>query len=158
VNGAFAFWSQGRAIRAAAASASVTIETHCQYTHAIYVGTRLDTTCGIVTATLDGGAPVTLDCYYPAATTSGWEVFVRRSISKPARTHKRADRRQPWFSYRIGVSPRLARSISCWYGGWIAGPAVTDPLVTRQQLKRLGDGCVVKRGTGSDQSGGLGNL
>ena len=70
MNGAFAFWSQGRAIRAAAAGASVTIETHCQYTHDIYVGTRLDTTCGIVTATLDGGAPVTLDCYYPAATTS----------------------------------------------------------------------------------------
>jgi hypothetical protein len=70
VNGAFAFWSQGRAIRAAASGASVTVETHCQYTHAIYVGTRLDTTCGIVTATLDGGAPVTLDCYYPTATTS----------------------------------------------------------------------------------------
>ena len=70
VNGAFAFWSQGRAIRAAASGASVTIETHCQYTHDIYVGTRLDTTCGIVTATLDGGAPVTLDCYYPTATTT----------------------------------------------------------------------------------------
>jgi hypothetical protein len=70
VNGAFAFWSQGRAIRAAAAGASVTIETHCQYAHDIYVGTRLDTNCGIVTATLDGGAPVTLDCYYPTATTS----------------------------------------------------------------------------------------
>ena len=70
VNGAFAFWSQGRAIRAAASGASVTVETHCQYTHAIYVGTRLDSTCGIVTATLDGGAPVTLDCYYPTATTS----------------------------------------------------------------------------------------
>jgi len=36
----------------------------------IYVGTRLDTNCGIVSATLDGGAPVTFDCYYPAATTS----------------------------------------------------------------------------------------
>ncbi len=70
VNGAFAFWSQGRAIRAAASGASVTIETHCQYTHDIYVGTRLDTTCGIVTATLDGGAPVTLDCYYPTAPTT----------------------------------------------------------------------------------------
>jgi branched-chain amino acid transport system substrate-binding protein len=31
VNGAFAFWSQGRAIRAAASGASVTVETHCQY-------------------------------------------------------------------------------------------------------------------------------
>jgi hypothetical protein len=70
VNGAFAFRSQGRAIRAAASGASVTVETHCQYAHSIYVGTRLDTTCGIVTATLDGGAPVTLDGYYPAATTS----------------------------------------------------------------------------------------
>jgi len=35
VNGAFAFWSQGRAIRAAAAAASVTIQTHCQSTHNI---------------------------------------------------------------------------------------------------------------------------
>ena len=70
VNGAFAFWSQGRAIRAAAAGASLTIETQCQSTHDIYVGTRLDTNCGIVSAALDGGAPVTLDCYYPAATTS----------------------------------------------------------------------------------------
>jgi hypothetical protein len=70
VNGAFAFWSQGRAIRAAAAGARVTVETHCQHTHDIYIGTRLDATCGIVTATLDGGPPVTLDCYYPAATTS----------------------------------------------------------------------------------------
>jgi hypothetical protein len=70
VNGAFAFWSQGRAIRAAAAGASVTIQTHCQSTHNMYVGTRLDTSCGIVSATLDGGAPVTLDCYYPTATTS----------------------------------------------------------------------------------------
>lgn len=70
VNGAFAFWSQGRAIRAAAAGASVTIETHCQSTHDIYVGTRLDTNCGIVSASLDRGAPVTLDCYYPAASTS----------------------------------------------------------------------------------------
>jgi len=34
VNGAFAFWSQGRAVRAAASGASVTVETHCQYTHA----------------------------------------------------------------------------------------------------------------------------
>ena len=70
VNGAFAFWSQGRAIRAAAAGAAVTIETHCQSTHDIYVGTRLDTNCGIVSVRLDGGTPVTLDCYYPAASTS----------------------------------------------------------------------------------------
>ena len=70
VNGAFAFWSQGRAIRAATSGATVTIETHCQSTHDIYVGTRLDSNCGIVSATLDGGAPVTLDCYYPTATAS----------------------------------------------------------------------------------------
>ncbi|MGD0497538.1 MAG: hypothetical protein ABSC23_03780 [Bryobacteraceae bacterium] len=70
VNGAFAFWSMGQAIRAASAGASVTIQTHCQSTHDIYVGTRLDTNCGIVTATLDGGSPVTLDAYYPQASTS----------------------------------------------------------------------------------------
>jgi hypothetical protein len=70
VNGVFAFWSQGRAIRAAASGAGATVETHCQHTHDIYVGTRLDTNCGIVSAALDGGSPVTLDCYYPTATTS----------------------------------------------------------------------------------------
>jgi hypothetical protein len=59
----FAFWSQGRAIRAAASGASLNIETHCQSTHDIYVGTSLDSNCGIVQASLDGGTPVTLDCY-----------------------------------------------------------------------------------------------
>jgi hypothetical protein len=59
----FAYWSQGQAIRAAASGASLTIETHCQSTHNIYAGTRLDDNCGIVQATLDGGAPVSLDCY-----------------------------------------------------------------------------------------------
>ena len=63
----FAFWSQGRAIRAAASGASLTIETHCQSTHDIYVGTRLDANCGIVRASLDGRTPVTLDCYGGAA-------------------------------------------------------------------------------------------
>jgi hypothetical protein len=81
VNGAFAFWSQGRAIRAAAAGASVTIETHCQHTHDIYVGTRLDAICGIVTATVDGGAPVTLDCCYPVATTSQTRRLLFSSVA-----------------------------------------------------------------------------
>lgn len=62
----FAFWSQGRAIRSAYSAWEVrtlTVETHCQSTHDIYVGTRLDTNCGIISATLDGGSAVTLDCY-----------------------------------------------------------------------------------------------
>jgi hypothetical protein len=45
----------------------LTIETHCQHTHDIYVGTRIDFDCGIIQATLDGGAPVTLDTYGVAA-------------------------------------------------------------------------------------------
>ena len=57
------WWSQGSAIRAAAAGAKLTIETHCQSVHDIYVGTLLDVNCGIVSASLDGGAAVTLDCY-----------------------------------------------------------------------------------------------
>jgi len=66
------FWSLGRAIRSAYSSGEarkLTIETHCQSTHDIYVGTRLDTNCGIVSASLDGGTPVTLDCYCPVAST-----------------------------------------------------------------------------------------
>ena len=59
----FAFWSDGRAIRAAAEGAALTVATHCQAMHDIYVGTRLDGNCGIVQASLDGGAPVRLDCY-----------------------------------------------------------------------------------------------
>ncbi len=61
-----AYWSMGRAIRSAYSqyeTRALTIETHCQSTHDIYVGTWLDTNCGIISATLDGGAPVTLDCY-----------------------------------------------------------------------------------------------
>ena len=72
----FAFWSQGRAIRTAYSSSetrSVTIETHCQSTHDIYVGTRLDTNCGQVHASLDGGTPITLDCY-------GGATQVRRKL------------------------------------------------------------------------------
>ena len=62
----FAFWSGGRAIRSAYSpyeTRTLTIETHCQYTHDIYVGTRIDLNCGIVQATLDGGPTVTLDSY-----------------------------------------------------------------------------------------------
>ncbi len=61
-----AYWSRGRAIRSAYSqyeTRTLTIETHCQSTHDIYVGTWLDWNCGIVSATLDGGTPITLDCY-----------------------------------------------------------------------------------------------
>ena len=61
-----AWWSQGTAIRTAYSAyeaRSLTIETHCQYTHDIYVGTYLDIDCGQVSASLDGGAPVTFDFY-----------------------------------------------------------------------------------------------
>lgn len=71
-----AYWSRGRAIRSAYSASEtrqLTIETHCQSTHDIYVGTWLDTNCGIISATLDGGAPVTLDCY-------GSGTLVRRRL------------------------------------------------------------------------------
>ena len=61
-----AYWSMGRAIRSAYSqyeTRTLTIETHCQSTHDIYLGTWLDSNCGIVQATLDGGNPVQLDCY-----------------------------------------------------------------------------------------------
>jgi hypothetical protein len=72
----FAFWSQGRAIRSAYSAyetRTLTIETHCQSTHDIYIGTRLDTNCGIVEFTLDGTTTFTLDCY-------GASVNVRRKV------------------------------------------------------------------------------
>jgi hypothetical protein len=61
------FFSQGRALRAAQANATATVETHCNATHDIYLGTRLDFDCGIVEVRLDGGSPVQLDCYEEAA-------------------------------------------------------------------------------------------
>ncbi|MEB2361906.1 MAG: hypothetical protein OZ929_11260 [Bryobacterales bacterium] len=61
------FWSQGRAVRAAQSNSKAIVETHCSGTHDVYLGTRLDFDCGIVEARLDGGAPVQLDCYEPAA-------------------------------------------------------------------------------------------
>jgi hypothetical protein len=61
------WWSGGRAKRAAQQGAGVTIETHCNAVHDIYLGTRLDFDCGIVEVCLDGGVPVELDCYEPAA-------------------------------------------------------------------------------------------
>jgi hypothetical protein len=63
------YWSQGRAIRGATAGQTLVIETHCGATHDVWVGTRLDANCGIISATIDGGAPVTLDCYATAPTT-----------------------------------------------------------------------------------------
>lgn len=63
----FAFWSQGAAIRAADAGCTATVETHCQSVHNIYAGTWLDVNCGIVSASLDGGTPITLDCYAAVA-------------------------------------------------------------------------------------------
>lgn len=60
-------WSGGRAKRAAQANATATVETHSNAVHDIYLGTRLDFDCGIVEVRLDGGEPVQLDCYAPAA-------------------------------------------------------------------------------------------
>lgn len=61
------FRSQGRAVRAAQANSKAMVETHCSGTHDVYLGTRLDFDCGMIEARLDGGAPVQVDCYEPAA-------------------------------------------------------------------------------------------
>jgi hypothetical protein len=61
------WWSSGRAKRAAQTGATTTVETHSNAVHDIYLGTRLDYDCGIIEVRLDGGAPVQLDCYEPAA-------------------------------------------------------------------------------------------
>ncbi len=93
----FAFWSGGRAIRSAYSAyetRTLTVETHCQHTHDIYVGTRIDFDCGIVHATLDGGAPVTLDTYGAAAqvrrklfsSVSGRSPHGRHYLPSPIRT------------------------------------------------------------------------
>jgi hypothetical protein len=71
-----AYWSRGRAIRSAYSqyeTRTLTIEMHCQSPHDIYVGTWLDWNCGIISAALDGGTPVTLDCY-------GSGMLVRRRL------------------------------------------------------------------------------
>ncbi len=79
----FAFWSNGRAIRAASAGAALTIETHCDHVHDIYVGTRLDFNCGKVQAYLDGTpAPAALDCY-----TGGRQVRRLLFSNVPAGQH-----------------------------------------------------------------------
>jgi hypothetical protein len=71
---ALGWWSEGRAIRAAASGASLTVQVYCGETADIYVGTRLDGNCGIISASLDGGTAVSLDCY------SGAGANVRRKL------------------------------------------------------------------------------
>jgi hypothetical protein len=74
---ALGWWSMGAAVVAAYNAgdplAAVTIQTSCQSPCDLYVGTRLDWNCGILSATLDGGAPITLDTY-------GSGVNVRRLL------------------------------------------------------------------------------
>jgi hypothetical protein len=70
-----AWWSRGWAIRSAYSSSetrSLTVETHCGAAHSIYLGTRLDTNCGIVNVSIDGGTPLAVDCY-----GSGMQVRVK---------------------------------------------------------------------------------
>ncbi len=90
-------------------------ETHCQHTQDLNLGTRLDTTCGIVIATLDGGAPVTLDCYYPVATTSQTRRLLFSGVA--AGQHRVVITLSGFFlSPRhvasIGDRPRLTKSCS----------------------------------------------
>jgi phage tail sheath gpL-like len=80
-----AYWSRGRSIRSAYSAyetRTLTIETHCQSSHDIYLGTWLDSNCGFIQATLDGAAPVALDCY-------GSGVLARRLLfaNVPAGEH-----------------------------------------------------------------------
>jgi len=61
-----AWWSRGSAIRSAYSlyqARSLTVETHCGVAHTIYIGTRLDPDGGMVNVSVDGNAPVAVDCY-----------------------------------------------------------------------------------------------
>jgi hypothetical protein len=83
---ALGWWSMGAAVLAAYNAGqplpSVSIQTNCQAVSNVYVGTRLDSNCGIIQATLDGGTPVSLDTY-------GGGVNVRRLLfsNVPAGSH-----------------------------------------------------------------------
>jgi hypothetical protein len=124
---AVGFWSGGRAIRSAYSATetrSLTIETHCGAAHNIYLGTRLDANCGIVSAALDGGAPVTVDCY-------GAGLPVRRKLFAGAAAGKHS------------VTLTLASTKNAASGGWYfyfdflecaVASAVPDPPETRTDV------------------------
>ena len=81
----FGGMSQGSARWTGIAGAAVTIETHCQHQHDIYVGTWVGATAGILEATLDGAAPVQVDLYQAWP----WTANVSRLLWKdvPAGQH-----------------------------------------------------------------------
>lgn len=62
VGGTGWFW-KGFAHRASAPGDYVTVRYSCQSTHDLYLGTSLSSDRGKVSISIDGGAPVTLDCF-----------------------------------------------------------------------------------------------
>lgn len=74
------FFSGGRAKRAAATDAEITIETNCSATHDIYIGTFLNGDCGHIEAKLDGGSPVTIDTFERTAFYGGEPRSARRKL------------------------------------------------------------------------------
>lgn len=71
------FFSRGFARRATAPGDNVRVRYFCSSTHDLYVGTSLYSDRGRWTCTIDGGAPVTLDCYLSVLSA----VVTRRKIA-----------------------------------------------------------------------------
>ncbi len=78
------YW-HGFARVTAEAGDSVTVSYKCDQTHDLYLGTSLYQDRGTVSASLDGDAPTSLNCYL----NTGSEVVTRRLLRKsvPAGTH-----------------------------------------------------------------------
>lgn len=71
------FFSLGFARRATTPGDNVKVRYFCSSTHDLYVGTSLYSDRGRWTCTIDGGAPVTLDCYLSVLSA----VVTRRKIA-----------------------------------------------------------------------------
>jgi hypothetical protein len=57
------FYDGGFAQTDATSGDTVTARYSCASGHDLYLGTVLNTNCGIVSVTVDGGSPITVDCY-----------------------------------------------------------------------------------------------
>lgn len=57
------FYYDGFAQICATTSSTVTVTYNCGRTHDVYLSTVLYVNCGIVTVSIDGGSPITVDCY-----------------------------------------------------------------------------------------------
>ena len=97
-----AYWSKGRAIRSAYSqyeTRTLTIETHCQYTHDAYLGTWLDTNCGIIQPRSTAATPVhTATATAPACLRGG---ACSRTSRRPPHCRHFDDRQQEREQRRV---------------------------------------------------------